>query len=133
MVAQYLVSSKGVGDIQRDVHVPWLMNARVPVPLRDEQLAIAETLDRKVRAIDHSIVENTLGINLLHEYRARLIADVVTGQVDVRAAVEQRAAAAALPDETEDPDDWQADEVEEADEGLAVVEESEGVAEEEEG
>jgi len=96
-------------------------------------LAIAETLDRKVRAIDHSIVENTLGINLLHEYRARLIADVVTGQVDVRAAVEQRAAAAALPDETEDPDDWQADEVEEADEGLAVVEESEGVAEEEEG
>jgi len=70
-------------------------------------------------------------LNLLHEYRTRLIADVVTGQVDVRAAVEQRAAAAALPDETEDPDDWEADEAEEADEGLAVVEESEGVAEEE--
>jgi len=37
-------------------------------------------------------------IQLLHEYRTRLIADVVTGKLDVREA------AARLPDEAEDPE-----------------------------
>ena len=37
-------------------------------------------------------------ISLLREYRTRLIADVVTGKLDVRAA------AAALPEEGEEPE-----------------------------
>ena len=37
-------------------------------------------------------------IALLREYRTRLIADVVTGKLDVRAA------AAKLPDETDEPE-----------------------------
>ena len=37
-------------------------------------------------------------INLLREYRTRLIADVVTGKLDVREAV------ARLPDEAEEPE-----------------------------
>jgi type I restriction enzyme S subunit len=37
-------------------------------------------------------------ISLLREYRTRLIADVVTGKLDVREA------AARLPDETEEPE-----------------------------
>ena len=36
-------------------------------------------------------------INLLNEYRTRLIADVVTGKLDVREA------AAAIPDESDAP------------------------------
>jgi type I restriction enzyme S subunit len=38
------------------------------------------------------------GITLLREYRTRLIADVVTGKLDVRAA------AANLPDEADEPE-----------------------------
>ncbi len=30
MVAQYVTSSKGVGDIQRDIHIPWLKNILIP-------------------------------------------------------------------------------------------------------
>lgn len=44
-------------------------------------------------------------IDLLREYRTRLIADVVTGQVDVRAA------AAALPVDMEDVDEFAEDAV----------------------
>jgi type I restriction enzyme S subunit len=38
-------------------------------------------------------------IDLLREYRTRLIADVVTGKLDVRQAVER------LPDEVDEPDE----------------------------
>lgn len=72
---------------------------RFPFPPFAEQRAIVSHLDRitlfKSKAHDSARHE----IELLQEYRTRLIADVVTGQLDVRAA------AAALPpvgDETED-------------------------------
>jgi type I restriction enzyme S subunit len=45
LVAQYVTSSKGVGDIQRDIHLPWLKNVKVPLPPRDEQAAIVRFLD----------------------------------------------------------------------------------------
>ncbi len=41
---------------------------------------------------------STRGRSLLREYRTRLIADVVTGKLDVREA------AAGLPDEVEEPE-----------------------------
>ena len=49
-----------------------------------EQAAIAAYLDKQTAAIDAAITRARREIDLLSEYRTRLIADVVTGQVDVR-------------------------------------------------
>ena len=96
MVDQYVTSSKGVGDIQRDVYIPWLKNARVPVPLIEEQRAILTKLDHELASINRELSACRDEIDLLREYRTRLIADVVTGKLDVRDA------AAYLPDEPEE-------------------------------
>ena len=60
-----------------------------PLP---EQHAIVRFLDRAAAKTDDAIARAQREINLLREYRTRLIADVVTGKLDVREA------AAALPE-----------------------------------
>ena len=55
-------------------------------------------LDTVTKHIDQRISGALRQIELLQEYRTRLIADVVTGKLDVREA------AALLPDESEDED-----------------------------
>ena len=56
----------------------------IPVPPLAEQNAIAHCLDKATAGIDTAIANTQRQIDLLREYRTRLIADVVTGQVDVR-------------------------------------------------
>ncbi len=69
-----------------------LGGVRLPVPPLPEQAAIAAYIDRTTANIDTAIVRANREIGLLNEYRTRLIADVVTGKLDVREA------AAALPE-----------------------------------
>ena len=69
----------------------------LPLPPSSEQAAIVEYLDRATADADAAIARARRQIELLEEYRTRLIADVVTGRLDVRAA-----AAARLPEETEE-------------------------------
>ena len=57
-----------------------------PLPPLPEQAAIAAYLDKQTAAIDAAMARAQREIELLSEYRTRLIADVVTGQVDVREA-----------------------------------------------
>ena len=52
-----------------------------PVP---EQTAIVEHLDKATAGIDAAISRARRQTELLREYRTRLIADVVTGKLDVR-------------------------------------------------
>ena len=59
---------------------------RAPFPPFPEQAAIVAYLDKATADIDTAISRTRRQIELLQEYRTRLIADVVTGQVDVRAA-----------------------------------------------
>ena len=54
-----------------------------PLP---EQAAIVEYLDKATADIDAAIARARRHVELLHEYRTRLIADVVTGKLDVREA-----------------------------------------------
>ena len=63
-------------------------NQPLLVPPLAEQAAIAAYLDKQTAAIDAAITRARREIELLSEYRTRLIADVVTGQVDVREAAE---------------------------------------------
>ena len=57
------------------------------IPPRSEQDKIVEWLDTRWGEITLAIDKAQRQIDLLREYRTRLIADVVTGQVDVRGAV----------------------------------------------
>lgn len=66
-------------------------------PLADQRTVITRIADRTAR-LDRAIESNENEIALLGEFRTRLVADVVTGQVDVRAI------AATLPDAPETSD-----------------------------
>ena len=65
----------------------------LPFPPPEEQRKIAVALGEATAIFDTTIARAQRQIELLEEYRTRLIADVVTGKLDVRAA------AASLPDE----------------------------------
>jgi type I restriction enzyme S subunit len=58
------------------------------VPL-EEQKEIAEFIGRTTVGIDTAINRLDREIELLGEYRTRLVADVVTGKLDVRAAARE--------------------------------------------
>ena len=65
----------------------------VALPSKEEQQTILRTLRKETTSLRDAITHARRQIELLQEYRTRLIADVVTGQLDVREA------AAQLPDE----------------------------------
>ncbi|MCY4572262.1 MAG: restriction endonuclease subunit S [Gemmatimonadetes bacterium] len=70
-----------------------LANVLIPVPSREEQRCIGEYLSDRIGILKAATSSQaTRQIELLNEYRARLIADVVTGKLDVREA------AASLPE-----------------------------------
>ena len=68
-------------------------NYHILLPPLDEQTAITEHLDKATTDVDSAIARAQRQIELVEEYRTRLIADVVTGKLDVREAV------ARLPEE----------------------------------
>ena len=57
------------------------------LPSASEQLRILNHIDNQCDATDRAINQAQLQIALMNEYRTRLIADAVTGQIDVRNAV----------------------------------------------
>ena len=66
------------------LRLPMLQNLPVAIAPIGEQLAIIRYLDKATIDINIAIDTAQRQIDLLREYRTRLIADVVTGQVDVR-------------------------------------------------
>ena len=95
-----------------------LMSISIAVAPPEEQHTIVERTSEQARPLVITILRLEREIELLREYRTRLIADVVTGKLDVREA------AARLPDEAplesvEDDADLSA-EAETADEEAAV-------------
>ena len=61
----------------------------LPFPPTEEQRRMAVALMEATANIDTTIARSRRQINLMNEYRTRLIADVVTGQLDVREAAEK--------------------------------------------
>jgi type I restriction enzyme S subunit len=57
-----------------------------PYPPPNEQALIADAIQQQTQVVDIAVGQTMREIVLLREYRTRLLADVVTGQVDVRAA-----------------------------------------------
>ena len=69
---------------------------RVLLPPKDEQERIVERIETEGSPANIAIARLEREIELLREYQTRLVADVVTGKLDVREA------AANLPDEAEE-------------------------------
>ncbi len=90
--------SRGIVDDRNRLYWDEFKDLRVPVPSFDEQNAIVRAVVEKTDSISRSADQIDREIALLREYRTRLIADVVTGKLDVREA------AARLPGEAEEPD-----------------------------
>ena len=83
-------------NTQGNLNVDRIGSRKLALPPLIEQAAIVQYLDKATSDIDASIDRARRQIELLQEYRTRLIADVVTGKLDVREA------AAGLPVPGED-------------------------------
>jgi type I restriction enzyme S subunit len=74
----------GAEGLANNLPLSSLKDMRIVVPPPKEALVIAEHIDNVCGELDKSIGATTREIDLLQEYRTRLIADVVTGKLDVR-------------------------------------------------
>ena len=74
----------GRGFTVMHIYSSELKHLAVPLPLAREQTAIADYLDNSLANLASSIERTNCEIDLLREYRTRLIADAVTGKLDVR-------------------------------------------------
>ena len=92
---RYLISL-GYGGGQPNLSQELLKSLRVPTPSFAEQRTISAYLDKATFDIADAINRAHREIDLLREYHTRLIADVVTGKLDVRES------AAQLLDEVEE-------------------------------
>ncbi len=85
------IRSKGIVEGFWRLYTDDFNDIRLPVPSAKERVAIVEHIHKTSNEINCIVATTKAEIALLREYRTRLIADVVTGQVDVRAV------AAGLP------------------------------------
>ena len=96
------------GSTMQHITKPKFGSFPVPLPSLSEQAEIEAHINQETQDIDLAIARTEDEIKLIHEYRNRLIADVVTGQVDVRGwqpgpdDVVDDAALAELNDDQED-------------------------------
>lgn len=79
---QFHVLATGVTRFALSKHD--VKNAVIPLPPVDEQATICRWIEDTCKPLNDAIQRSEDEIKLIREYRDRLIADVVTGQVDVR-------------------------------------------------
>jgi type I restriction enzyme S subunit len=102
-----------VAAAQPGLAVERILNLGVTVPPPEEQRMIADGIARRTAPLERAARTAEREVNLLREYRTRLIADVVTGKLDVRGA------AAGLPVEVGEPEPLDEIDVEQTDESEA--------------
>ena len=89
---EYICRSTGIRSSRLRLYPEDFLRIKLICPALDEQHAIVEFASKESTNTRRSIELTHDEISLLREYRTRLIADVVTGKLDVREA------AAALPE-----------------------------------
>jgi type I restriction enzyme, S subunit len=94
----------GAEGLANNLPLSSLRDFVLAVPPTEEAIRIAAQLDSELRGLEVVVASAHQEISLLHEYRTRLIADVVTGKLDVRAVAARLPGdevADAEPDEAE--------------------------------
>ena len=94
--ANYATRSTGITSSRLRLYAESFLDIPFLCPPLTEQNAIVEHMDGATAGINAAIARTRRQVELVEEYRARLIADVVTGKLDVREA------AAQLPDEADE-------------------------------
>lgn len=112
----YILSTIGLDEISRDTGIPGLnrddvYSRKIPLPPLEEQKVIVDFIEQETATIDKAIELSKKEIELLEEYKTRLIADVVTGAVDVREEAQN------LPEIEEDSTVFESDVFEAQEEG----------------
>ncbi len=92
------LSLSSIGATMDNLNSGMVARLLLPLPSIEEQHQIEELIHETNKKIDMIVTAIYKEISLLREYRTRLIADVVTGKLDVREA------AASLLDEVEEPE-----------------------------
>jgi type I restriction enzyme S subunit len=95
LVGRPALQELGAGGGQPNVNAEKIAQFRIPLPPLTEQKRIVREYQAVAAGVDLIRGKAEREIMLLQEFRTRLVADVVTGQVDVRAI------AATLPDAPE--------------------------------
>jgi type I restriction enzyme, S subunit len=95
--AQIESSANGASASMQNIGQDVIRNLWLAIPPKKEQQQIVQALTQQTADMTRAILHAQREIDLLREYRTRLIADVVTGKLDVREA------AARLPEEAEEP------------------------------
>ncbi|PKL09715.1 MAG: restriction endonuclease subunit S [Spirochaetae bacterium HGW-Spirochaetae-7] len=80
-------------NTQGNLNVERIGDMGIPLPPVEEQERVVACIESKTASFESAISRLEREIDLLREYRTRLVADVVTGKLDVREA------ASRLPDE----------------------------------
>lgn len=104
----YIKALQGTSEFIRDGQDLRYSNfVKVDLPLIpvDEQIEIATYLEQETKKIDNAIPAIKKEIELLREYRTRLVSDVVTGQMDVRGIEIPNYEPEEDIEETEEPDE----------------------------
>lgn len=94
-VAEYICCSTGIRSSRLRLYPDQFLRIKLTCPPVEEQRDIVRRVTVETEALDRAMVSTQREITLLSEYRTRLIADVVTGKLNVLEV------AASLPDEAE--------------------------------
>jgi type I restriction enzyme S subunit len=119
-IAEWL-SLHSVGSTMENLNTGILARLPLPLPPKSEQQAIVEHIAEQQRLVGTAITRTQRQIDLIREYRTRLIADVVTGKFDVRGVslpdLDEAVGLGDLDDLGEDAerDDLDAEELDDAD------------------
>lgn len=89
---------RATGSTASGIKASKLPQLQIILPPIEEQRNILHWIAEQIAPMESGILNNQREVNLIREYRTRLIADVVTGKVDVREAAQR------LPDEADEPD-----------------------------
>ena len=114
--AKFRAESKGLGTGSSGflrLYNDRLGAIHVALPRRDEQSAILQGLADELSGLKTAISRLEREISLLREYRTRLVADVVTGKLDVRPAARHLLAEPLEPEPALDPEELIEPELEE--------------------
>ena len=77
------LNQHSIAAAQPGLAVERILNLWIPVPPPAEQAVIATRIEKQTAVIDTAIKRTRRQIELMQEYRTRLIADVVIGKLDV--------------------------------------------------
>ena len=78
------VNSSTYGAKMPRANADFILNLQIPMPSIEEQNIIADYLDTKCQKITQTVEYINSLISVLEEYKISLVADVVTGKIDVR-------------------------------------------------